>query len=143
MEPIDQVVEALVIGRLSQPDAVLDLAPDPGALREANATRDAILARMDQAADEYAEENITARQLSRITEKLKTDLARVEAKIAEYQPIRILDGMTGPGAAEAWAAASMEKKRAVLRELVDITIIPVGTGVQFSEDHVKYEWKTA
>jgi DNA invertase Pin-like site-specific DNA recombinase len=143
MDPIDEVVEKVVIRRLSQPDATLDLAPDPGALREANSARDAILARMDQAADEYAEENITARQLSRITEKLKTDLARVEAKIAEYQPVRILDGMTGPGAAEAWAAASMEKKRAVLRELVNVTIIPVGTGVKFSPEHVTFDWKTA
>lgn len=143
MAPIDEVVEAVVVGRLSQPDSILDLAPDPGALRDASDARDAILSRMDQAADEYAEERITARQLSRITEKLKQDLQAAEAKIAEHQPFRVLDGMTGSGAAEAWAQASMEKKRAVLRELITVTILSVGTGVRFAPEHVQFEWKKA
>lgn len=141
MAPIDEVVEAVVIARLSQPDTALDLAPDPGALRDASDNRDAILARMDRAADEYAEERITARQLSRITEKLKSELQVAEARIAEHQPFRVLDGMTGAGAAEAWAQASMEKKRAVLRELVTVTILPVGTGVRFAPEHVQFEWR--
>ncbi|MGP5287853.1 recombinase family protein [Glutamicibacter arilaitensis] len=143
MQPIDELVEMLVIERLSRPDAALDLSRDPSGLREAMAARDAIVARMDGAADEYAAGTITVRQLTRITERLKGDLARAEGRVTSQQPFTALAGMTGAGAADAWAAASMERKRAVLRELVTITILPAGPGIKFAPEQVKYEWKGA
>ncbi|MGO2780087.1 recombinase family protein [Glutamicibacter arilaitensis] len=143
MEPLDEWVERIVVGRLSRPDAALDLSRDPSRLREAMTARDAIVARMDSAADEYADGTITVRQLTRITERLKAELSAAEGRVTMEQPFRILDGMVGSGAAEAWAAASMERRRAVLRELVDITILPAGVGVKFSPEQVRFEWKGA
>src|SRR5699024_5156583 len=67
MEPVDTVVQAVIVARLESLN--LDLADtDPGDYQAAVAARDALTARMDTAADEYAEGRINARQLARITE---------------------------------------------------------------------------
>ena len=49
--------------------------------------------------------------------------------------------MTGPGAAKAWSAASLERKRAVLDELMTVTVLPSGPGVRFSPEQVRITWK--
>ncbi len=141
MEPVDEVVNAVMVARLSRPDTVLDLAADPGKLREAIAHRDGLTARLDTAADQFAEGTITARQLTRITERLTADLTEAERRVASLQPSRVLDGMTGPGAAEAWHSASLEKRRTILRELVTITIQPTGPGIRFEPEQVTFEWR--
>jgi site-specific DNA recombinase len=70
MEPVDTVVSAVIVARLESLN--LDLAEtDPGDYQAAVAARDALTARMDTAADEYAEGRINARQLARITERLE------------------------------------------------------------------------
>lgn len=143
MQPIDELVEAVVIGRLSQPHAGIELSGNPDGLREAITARDAILARLDNAADEYADGLITVRQLTRITERLKMDLDAANRKVSMQQPARSLHGMTGAGAADAWAAAPMIKKREILRELVTVTILKSGPGRKFEPEQVRFEWKGA
>lgn len=134
--PVDEVVEAIMVGLLSRPDVAVHLAEKPDALQAATKTRDAILARMDTAADEYADGVITARQFARMNDRLKAQLGDAEAQVLRYQPVRILDGMTGPGAAEAWARATVNRKREVIRSLATVTILPSGPGIKFSPDQV-------
>lgn len=141
LEPVDDVVERVIVARLEREGAALDLAPDPTAERAAAEARDAIAARMDNAADQYAEGAITARQLTRITEKLKPELEAAERRLRLVQASSPLSGMTGPAAGEAWARASLEKRRAVLQELMEVTILPSGPGVRFSPEQVKITWK--
>ncbi|HRO30596.1 recombinase family protein [Citricoccus sp.] len=142
LEAVDEVVNAVMIARLSRPDVALDLSTDPSALRDAMDARDAIAARMDTAADEYAEGTITARQLARITDRLKGELETAERRVAQLQPVQILDGMTGEGAEAAWWAASLEKRRAVLREVATVTILPTGPGIKFAPEQVRIDWNT-
>jgi site-specific DNA recombinase len=139
---VDEVVEAVMIGRLSRPDILGHMAEKPDALRAAASTRDAILARMDTAADDYADGTITARQMARMNERLKTQLAAAETEVIRYQPVRVLDGMTGPGAAAAWETAAINRKREIIRALATVTILPSGPGIKFSPAQVKIDWKT-
>lgn len=140
---VDEVVEAVMIGRLSRPDVLAHLAATPDALRTAMSTRDAILARMDTAADDYADGTITARQMARMNERLKMQLATAETEVIRHQPIRVLDGMTGPGAAAAWKAAPINRKREIIRVLATVTILPSGPGIKFSPDQITIDWKSA
>lgn len=142
MAPVHEVVEEVIIARLSQPDALALSARKPDVLRAAVATRDAVLARMDAAADSFAEGVTTARQLARINEQLKAQLEAAERDIMRHQPVRILDGMTGAGAAKAWKSAEIDRQRAILRALATVTILPSGPGIRFSPDQVLIEWKT-
>ncbi|NMR29931.1 recombinase family protein [Crystallibacter degradans] len=139
MEPVDAMVEAVIVEILSRSDVMEHVSETPDALRAATGARDAVLARMDTAADEFADGAMTGRQFARINERLGAQLATAEANVAKLQPSSVLDGMTGAGAAEAWQAASVNRKREIIRELATVTILPSGTGVKFAPDQVKVE----
>ncbi|MET4588859.1 recombinase family protein [Arthrobacter sp. 754] len=143
MEPVDEVVEAVMIARLSRPDVLAHLSEKPDDLAAAASSRDAILARMDTAADDYADGTITARQMARMNERLKASLAEAEAQVTKYQPVRILDGMTGENAAVAWGSTTINRKREIIRQLATVTILPSGPGIRFTPEQVKIEWKQA
>lgn len=139
--PVDAVVNAVIVGRLSEPSLLANLSPEPSALMDSVQARDAILGRMDSAADSFAAGEITARQLGRINEQLQTQLQAAEIRVARNQPSRVLDGMTGASAADAWAAASIDRRRAVISALASITVLPTGPGIRFSPEQVRVDWK--
>ena len=141
MEPVHQIVEQVMIARLTRPDALEAMAGKPDALRGALAARDAVLARMDTAADSFAEGLVTARQLARINDQLKVQLGAAEREVMRSQPLRILDGMTGAGAGDNWKTTPVERQRAVVRALATVTILPSGPGIRFSPDQVRIDWK--
>ncbi|UKA57519.1 recombinase family protein [Arthrobacter sp. FW306-2-2C-D06B] len=142
MDPVHEVVNAVMIGRLSRPDVLAATAPKPDMLRAALAARDAVLARMDAAADMSAAGITTPRQFARMNEQLKTQLDAAEHEVKASQPVRVLDGMTGPDSAASWAAASIDRKREIIRTLATVTILPSGPGIPFSPEQVEISWKT-
>jgi site-specific DNA recombinase len=141
MAPVHAVVEAMIVGRLSQPDALASTARKPEALRAAVVARDAVLARMDGVADSFAQDVITPRQLARINEQLKAQLDAAERDVMRNQPLRILDGMTGPGAPDAWKSTNIDRQRTIIRALATVTILPSGPGIKFANEQVRIEWK--
>jgi site-specific DNA recombinase len=143
MAPVHEVVEKVIVGRLSQPDALELKTRKPDALRAAVTARDAVLARMDAAADSFAQGITTARQLARMNEQLKVQLDAAERDVMRNQPLRILDGMTGAGAAEAWKSIPIERQRTIIRALVTVTVLPSGPGIKFSPEQVRIEWNGA
>jgi DNA invertase Pin-like site-specific DNA recombinase len=143
MEPVEDLVNEFMVRLLSMPDAVAAVAAKPDALRAALTARDAVLARMDTVADSFAQGDVTARQFARINEQLRAQLDGAERDVRKLQPNRILDGMTGPGAGAAWEATPLERKRTIIRTLVEITILPSGPGVKFSDEQVRFTPKEA
>lgn len=140
MGPVDMVVEAVIVARLESLD--LDLADvDPGEHQAAREARDALTARLDTAADEYAAGNINARQLARITETLEADLVRAEARVVATAPNPALAQATGAGAKAAWDASPLEQRRSIIRALCDVTVLPSGPGQKFAPDQVQIDWK--
>jgi DNA invertase Pin-like site-specific DNA recombinase len=141
MEPVHEVVNAMMVSYLSRPGVVVGGAAKPDALRDATHARDAVLARMDTAADSFALGQTTARQFARINGVLKSQLENAEQDVRRLQPNRILEGMTGPGASAAWEATSLERKREIIRTLATVRIMPSGPGIKFSRDQVLVEFK--
>lgn len=140
MEPVDTVVHAVIVARLETLD--LDLADvDPGEHQAAREARDALTARLDTAADEYAAGNISARQLARITETLEADLKGAERRVLDTSPTPALAGAVGAGAAAAWEASPLEQKRLIIRALCEVTVLPSGPGQKFKPDDVRIDWK--
>lgn len=90
-EPVDDLVERLVIDRLSRPDAheLLvdhDRADVPALRDEANAFR----GRLDALAMEFADGELTASQLRVATDRLRAELAEIEAQIADAGRLDLL-----------------------------------------------------
>lgn len=140
MEPVDTVVTAVIVARLESLN--LDLAEtDPGEHQAAISARDALTARLDTAADEYAAGNINARQLARITETLEADLVTAERRVLDTSPNPALVNAAGEGAATAWEASPLEQRRSIIRALCDVTVLPSGPGQKFKPDDVRIDWK--
>ncbi|MGP5053194.1 recombinase family protein [Brachybacterium alimentarium] len=140
MRPVDMVVEAVIVARLETLD--LDLADvDPGEHQAAREARDALTARLDTAADEYAAGNINARQLARITETLEAELVSADRLVASTAPNPAVANVTGEGASAAWDASPLEQKRAIIRALCDVTVLPSGPGQRFKPEDVRIDWK--
>lgn len=146
---VDDLVAAVVVGRLAKPDAATLLQStsglvDLGALHtEANGIR----ARMNEMAELFATDAITLEQLTAGTAGRRARLAQLDSIIAASTVASPLDGLIGAEDVEAvWSGLSLEKRRAVVDALVKVTILPgrrgrkVG-GHYFDPASVRIEWR--
>jgi site-specific DNA recombinase len=129
--PMDDLVERVVIEKLSRPDAADLIAAsvkgvDVAALRAELATcRD----RLDEIAADYEEDKMTKRQFLTRTEKRRAKMARIEAQLAgatETSPLAPMIGTEDVTA--AWKELTLGQKRAVIGALVTVTVKPAGRG---------------
>ncbi len=145
VERVDELVEAVVVRRLSQPDAVEVFRRDDHAATEAADRAEGLRARLDTAADSYAEGVIDARQLGRITERLRPELDEAEAQARETRAGTDLEAV-GPlldgHAAECWTALDVNRRRTVLTIMgITVRILPTRQGPGFDPASVKVDWK--
>lgn len=144
--PVDELVEAVVVARLSRQDAadllVDDDAPDAEAMRtEARTLR----VRLDSLAVDFADGSLTASQLRAATNRLRVRLAEVEAAQAHISRAPVLTGLVGATDVKAdWDGLSLDRKRAVVDVLCTVTILRTGrTGRRaFDPETVRIEWRT-
>lgn len=134
---VDAVVEATVIARLSMPDGPDLLAGDPRGAADARERVKVLGARLDLAADEYADGKITAQQLERITARLRPQIESAQQALRAAQPMPEAELLRGPDVAEAWKAAPVEAKRAVIDALMTVTLLPQGPGKAFNPKSVE------
>ena len=140
--PVDAYIGALVVERLSRPDAVVALiSGDADAVKEARAELDAINAKLAIAADQFAEDIITADQLRRVTEKLRIRVAECEAKISAEMPGPSIEDLAGADAEKRWADAPMDVKREVVSHLMNIRIMPSDRKPGFNPEFIEVTWK--
>ena len=147
-EWVDEVVTEAVCARLSSPDARDLFARDDTSAREARVTADAVRARLDSAADAFAEGAIDARQLARITAKLQPELEAAEVatmtSVGTVGP-ELLARFGGPDARAVWDTLELTQKRAVLTALgVRVVLVPgLRGGAGFKPESVRIEpWQT-
>lgn len=144
-EPIEDFVVAVVLERLSRPDARNLLSKpvtvDTGALHsEAVALRE----RLESVAVQYADGILTATQLRAATERIRGRLVEVEAELADGARVDVLGALAGADDVQAvWDGLPPTRRAAVVRELMLVTIHPVGRGVRtFRPESVSIEWRS-
>lgn len=117
MEPLDAYVEGRVVGILEK-EGIKALGGDAEAAETARARTDALDAKLNLAADQFADDLITPEQFARINARLRPQLE--EARDALRRAMPPTDGVSefvGEGAQEAWESAGLEAKRSVIRAL--------------------------
>lgn len=152
---VDDLVTAVIVERLRRPD-VRDLlrvsaaAPDVSELE-----RRAVLLRerLDQLAGMFAEGAIDAQQLGAGTKALKDELQTVRDMIAAaYRGSALEDVADSPDPGAAWLDAPLDRRRAVLALLAEVTIDKAASGrpkgwqpgeSYFRPETVRIEWKVA
>lgn len=138
---VDELVEAVMIGRLSRPDALAALATgDPAEAERAREAVAALEARLELAADGFAEGTLTGPQLKRITAKLQPQIAHERAVLATSAGRSGVAELAGPEAEKRWRAAPLDVRRAVIETMCTVTILPSGSGRRFDPRSVRIEW---
>jgi site-specific DNA recombinase len=142
-QAVDRLVDHHMIALLQRPD-VADLLT--GSAKEAAnllSRAEALKTRLASAAAAFAEEQITAEQLSIITGKLKPQLDAAEAAARAARPsphLELVMSATGPLAAEKWHAMQITQKRAVMTAFrTRVVILPTRRGRGFDPRSVRIE----
>ncbi|GAA1209170.1 recombinase family protein [Microbacterium maritypicum] len=141
-EPVDDLVVDVLLARLSQPDALPLLSSgDPESVREAQRTITAIDAKLDVAADQFASDQITGAQLTRISARLRAERDAAERRLRAYQPNSRLLDLTAGDVRERWDAMPLDAQREVVDALMTVTINPSGIGTRFDPRSITIRWR--
>lgn len=147
-DPLDEFVSALVVGRLSQPDAVAMFTkePDRELVPTLSRTREGIQARKDELAALFAAGTIDGSQLKRGSGDLQAKLDVVDAELAAArQRSPVADLALAPDVADRWSALTADVRGKVIDALMTVTVLPVGPGAKRRGFHVservRVEWK--
>jgi len=146
-DAIDAYIEAIVIARLSKPDAADLVTPktsvDVKALRSESL---ALRARIDEAATLFAEGDITGKQLASITRVTNERLEVIAGEQARAADVDVLAHVFGAGdVGHAWRKLDIMRQRAIVKELFEsITVYSQGRGARtLDPETVHVEWRIA
>ncbi|MBV9162359.1 MAG: recombinase family protein [Pseudonocardiales bacterium] len=143
--PLDSYIEAIIVERLSRPDAVELLRPSapevdlPGLRAAANAAR----ARLAEIAEMLGEGELTRAEAQIARSRATARLERTEAEIAAATATSPLAGIVdAPDPAAVWAGLEIGRRRAVLDCLMTVTVLPaIRPGPRFDPDTVRIDPK--
>jgi len=143
LDLVDEVVNAVVVERLSRPDApgllVDDQAEDPAALRDEAV---ALRGRLEEAASLFAAGELTGEQLRLITARVRGDLHAVEARQPSTGRSEVLGELLLAGdVATAWGQVPRSRRRAVIDILMEVSVLPAGKGARFDPERIKFKWR--
>jgi site-specific DNA recombinase len=138
---VDEVVMAAVVARLTRRDAagLLDRDVDLDDLRERvvdlRGRRDGLAALL---ADGLLTPAAVRTQAQRLTDQISGLERQIEASVGTSPLARVID--SGDVAA-ALGRMSLLEVREVIKELMDVRILPAGKGVRFDPEQVRIQWK--
>ena len=127
---VDAYVEAVILERLSRPDARELLAPDQRTDTAALHTRDtALRERLDELGRLYGDGAIDALQLQAATVSIRTQREQITAEMAAASRGSVLAGIAdAPDPAKVWEGLDLSRRRAIIDTLATITILPARRG---------------
>ena len=125
---VDKRVRAAVVARMSLPDADVVLLPPPRPGVDAGALR-AEAKRLETKAKRltvmFTDDAITEAQFTSGTKDIRARLAQIGAQLAaSSKPDPLPEFRQGKPAAEVWDLMTLPRRRAVVRELMTVTILP-------------------
>lgn len=139
----DQLVEAVTIARLQMPDALESLRPKAEPIDAIVAERANVQARIDDLAELVADGTLTAQAARDAAKPLKAKVEHLEARI---EAVRGVDGLPLDELAQdvpgRWGMLTLAQKRAIIRNLMTVTVLPQGGKKTFDPNSVRIDWKT-
>ena len=143
-QPVDQLVERAIAGRLALPDlAELLHSTEDG--QAAGFARDvaAVRGRLAQVERDYDDDLIDARRYGVKAEKLRAELTRVEqARTRAVGSAALASVLGGADPALAYRRAPLGVRRSVVDELVVVTLASAPRGRKFDPETVTITWRS-
>lgn len=143
---VDDLVEGVVIARLSRPDLLQVLAADRGDDQAVQAASEAQekQARLEGFYDAAARGELTPQALARIEAALLPEIASAQRRARPVATSPLLQEVSGPDAEPRWAGLSLEQRREVIGILCEVRIDPAGRGHRvFDPAAVEIVWRTS
>lgn len=143
---VDDLVEVVVIARLSRPDLLQVLAVDRGDDQAVQAAGEAQekQARLEGFYDAAARGELTPQALARIEAALLPEIASAQRRARPVVTSPLLQEVSGPDAEARWAGLSLEQRREVIGILCEVRIDPAGRGHRvFDPAAVEITWRTS
>jgi hypothetical protein len=142
---LEDLIVDLLITRLSRPDAAELLVARVRDEQAAAAAEDAaaLRGRLDEAAVLFAAGQIDRRQLSRISETVRPELDRAEARAQVVDDAPLFAGLVDASDVRAaWNTLPLTRQRAIVDALLSIRVLPSRTGRSvFDPDAVETSWR--
>ncbi|GHA60928.1 serine recombinase [Streptomyces tendae] len=148
-EVVDQYVEDTIVERLSRPDAheLLEPAPEGVNVAALQAEGEQIRARMRDLGGLFGAGQLELGPFTEGMEMARAQLDGVTRQLARAVTADPLAGLVGaPDVRAAWKALELDRKRSVLRALVEVTLKTprpgrMPDGGYFDYDAVVFTWK--
>jgi hypothetical protein len=149
---VDAYIEALIVERLSRPDAADLLAPDRKGDTSALHLKDAALqARQDELGRLAGEGEIDPSQLIQATAAIRRQREEITNALAAMTAGSVLAGVAdAEDPAKVWAGLDLSRKRAIIDVLIEVVILPAHKGrrvgwrageTYFDPESVRIVWK--
>ena len=148
---IEPMIQYWVANRLAMSDAV-ELLKAPGAepqdAERLQAERLTLLARLDTAADDYAEGHLDGRGYARVRDRIQAQLDDLGRAEADAERVRVFADLP-LGTPEVVSAVDLlvdeqpDRYRAIVDLLMEVTLLPVGHGGgnTFDPERVQVTWR--
>jgi site-specific DNA recombinase len=133
-EPVDTMIERLIIARLSQPDilAVLADTTQDTEAQEAATEVARLRAKLARARALVDADRLSLESLADLESRTLPRIAEAERKARpRHVPGAVLD-VAGPDAAARWSALAMTQRRVIVKALVDVRIHRTARGNQYT-----------
>lgn len=143
-EPVEEYVAAVVIERLSRPDAQ-DLLLDRGRTDVDKLRGEALALRQRRRGlvSLVADGSFTEDEVRENAAQLAEQIATIEAQLTDAGRVDILGPLIkSPDVAAAWDQLSVDRRRAVIDTLMVVTVHPPGRGTRtFRPETVGIKWR--
>lgn len=140
-EALDFHVSQLVIKRLEAPGVRkrLGAAAKPTGKNSAEQEVADLRARLNEAAALFADGAITGSQLKVTTARLREALERAESEFASNAGVSLPPGILEDPRG-VWEKLTLTQRRAIVRDLLTVTVLPARRGKGFDLDGIRVEW---
>ncbi|HEX6402647.1 MAG TPA: recombinase family protein [Pseudonocardiaceae bacterium] len=147
-EPVDALVTAIVLERLSRPDARLLLTAAPGVDTAAlSAEAEALRVRNSGLVSMFGDGIITRGELEAERARIQVKLAQIADTMAAAAAGSPLAGFAdAEDVRAAWDSASVSRRKAVIDTLMVVTLLPAARGRRpgghyFDPDSLRIDWR--
>jgi site-specific DNA recombinase len=143
-QPIDDLVTATVLERMTQPDAAELLASTGVDLSDLSVKREALQRKLDGLVEQFDSDAIDAAQFGEASKRTRAKLAEVDRALADATRTSPAAALVAAGADawRAWQDMSVTQRAQAVDELLTVTVLPAARrGEKFHAGQVRIEWR--
>jgi site-specific DNA recombinase len=149
VEVLDDLVAAAVLEYVERPEFVAALTPKAAGddARDALALAEALEEELERARAMVGQVvggriQLSVTEYAAISAQLTEQIDTARAKAQDATVPAVLRRFAGPGARAVWAAATLPERRALIREVVKVTLNPAGQGARtVKPGRVTWDWR--